>query len=289
MPEFYTALETVGVDATKRFDFNHPLFQGSSFIVNDTANPQQVLDAVRSVSSVKNAWPLRLISRQPGHVLAKGTGPGKQKPSKLMKRASEGEWSTHAMTGVNKLHAEGYTGKDVLVAILDTGVDYKHPDLGGGFGEEFKVAKGYDFVGDNGVTDPSPDNDPFDGCGMHGTYIAGIIGANPGAINFKGVAPEAKLGMYRIFDCQLYTSEDIIISAYLKAYDDEADVIAISMGGYTGVNDGQYNEVIRLFYEDLLIVFFIRPYVACCFAHCGSRYYLCCDSRRAWWPSIPSL
>lgn len=227
------------MDATKRYDFDHPLFQGSSFMVNATADPHKVLEAVKSVSLVKDVWPLRLISRQPGNVLAKGGASGKQESPKLTKRALDGdEWSTHAMTGVNKLHAEGYTGKDVLVAILDTGVDYKHPDLGGGFGDEFKVAKGYDFVGDNGVTDPSPDDDPFDGCGMHGTYIAGIIGANSGAINFTGVAPEAKLGMYRIFDCQLYTSEDIIISAYLKAYDDGADVIAMSMGGYTGINDG---------------------------------------------------
>lgn len=213
-------------------------------MVNATVEPQKVLEAVKSIAAVEDAWPLRLISRQPGNVLAKGGASGKQQQEspKLTKReeADGDEWSTHVMTGVNKLHAEGYTGKDALVAILDTGVDYKHPDLGGGFGDEFKVAKGYDFVGDNGVTDPSPDGDPFDDCGMHGTYIAGIIGANTGAINFTGVAPEAKLGMYRIFDCQLYTSEDIIISAYLKAYDDGADVIASSLGGYTGVNDGEY-------------------------------------------------
>jgi subtilisin family serine protease len=47
---------------------------------------------------------------------------------------------------------------------IDTGVDYKHPFLGGGFGPGFKVAGGYDFVGDayNGTNTAVPDNDPLD-------------------------------------------------------------------------------------------------------------------------------
>ena len=56
------------------------------------------------------------------------------------------------------------------VCIRLPGVDYMHPDLGGGFGPGFKVAYGYDFVGDAGGarTDGSmiayPDNDPRDTC-----------------------------------------------------------------------------------------------------------------------------
>lgn len=47
---------------------------------------------------------------------------------------------------------------------MDTGVDYRHPSLGSGFGPGFKVAKGYDFVGDNynGSNTPMPDDDPLD-------------------------------------------------------------------------------------------------------------------------------
>ena len=47
---------------------------------------------------------------------------------------------------------------------IDTGVDYTHPALGGGFGPEFKVAGGYDFAGDNfdGTNTPVPDSDPID-------------------------------------------------------------------------------------------------------------------------------
>lgn len=52
------------------------------------------------------------------------------------------------MTGVDKAHAAGVLGKGAKVAVVDTGIWYDHEALGGGFGEGFKVAGGYDFVGD---------------------------------------------------------------------------------------------------------------------------------------------
>jgi len=57
------------------------------------------------------------------------------------------------------------TGEGVTIAIIDTGVDYTHPDLGGCFGEGCKVIGGYDFVND--------DDDPMDDNG-HGTHCAAI-------------------------------------------------------------------------------------------------------------------
>ena len=38
--------------------------------------------------------------------------------------------STHKMTGVDKLHAEGIFGKGIKIGIIDSGVDYTHPNLG---------------------------------------------------------------------------------------------------------------------------------------------------------------
>lgn len=45
------------------------------------------------------------------------------------------------MTNVSKLHALGIMGKGVQVAIIDSGVDYNHPALGGCFGSGCKVIK----------------------------------------------------------------------------------------------------------------------------------------------------
>jgi len=101
------------------------------------------------------------------------------------------------MTGVDKLHAQGFTGKGIKIAVLDTGIDYTHPTLGGGFGAGFKVYAGHDFVGDNydGGSGAVPDEDPLDQCAGHGTHVAGTIGANlDKEYNFTGVAPGALLG-----------------------------------------------------------------------------------------------
>lgn len=58
-------------------------------------------------------------------------------------------YGPHLMTGVDKLHEEGLIGTGVKVGIIDTGVDYTHPALGGCFGPGCKVGGGFDFAGDN--------------------------------------------------------------------------------------------------------------------------------------------
>jgi minor extracellular serine protease Vpr len=121
------------------------------------------------------------------------------------------------------------TGKGVVVAVLDTGVDYTHPDLGGCKGFGCKVKDGYDFVND--------DWDPMDNDG-HGTMVAGIIAAN-GVL--KGVAPDAELLVYKVLDpsesgpASGYTS--VVIAGIDAAIKDGADIICMSLGGELGVTD----------------------------------------------------
>ena len=141
-----------------------------------------------------------------------------------------------AMTGADIAQSElGYTGQGIRVAVVDTGIDYDHPDLGGGFGPGYRVVTGYDFVGDAFNADstspsynpvPVPDNDPDD-CGGHGTHVSGIIGAN-GAIT--GVAPNVNFGAYRVFGCQGSTLADIMIAAMERALADDMDVLNMSIG-----------------------------------------------------------
>jgi len=82
------------------------------------------------------------------------------------------------------------TGRGQTVCVIDTGIDYNHTNLGGGWGN--RVLDGYDYCGNGGGTANvadcgSNDTDPYDNEG-HGTHVAGIIGSNHST--YKGVAPE---------------------------------------------------------------------------------------------------
>ncbi len=139
------------------------------------------------------------------------------------------------MTGVDIAHSKlGYTGRGVRVAIMDSGVDYDHPDLGGCFGRGCRVRTGYDFVGDDYDAEegdpgyqPVPHPDPYpDDCLGHGTHVAGIVGANGGVV---GVAPDVTLGSYRVFGCNGGTSADVMLAAMERIYRDGADVLNMSI------------------------------------------------------------
>jgi minor extracellular serine protease Vpr len=146
-----------------------------------------------------------------------------------------------AMTGADIAQSElGYTGAGVKVAVMDTGVDYDHPDLGGCFGAGCRVIKGWDFVGDSYNADetspsyqpvPHPDADPDD-CNGHGTHVAGIVGANgnPATGGARGVAPGVTYGAYRVFGCEGSTTADNLIAALERALGDGMDVLNMSIG-----------------------------------------------------------
>lgn len=145
--------------------------------------------------------------------------------------------SIHVMTGVDKVHAAGITGKGVKIGIIDTGIDYTHPLLGGGFGPGHKVAGGYDFVGDayDGTNKPVPGPNPFVQCSGHGTHVAGIIGANPGnKYNISGVAYDAELYAYRVFGCSGGVTDDIVLEALLRGVSDGNHILTMSLGAADG-------------------------------------------------------
>lgn len=121
------------------------------------------------------------------------------------------------LIGADLPRIEGFDGSGIKIAIIDTGVDYNHPDLFG-FGPNGKVIGGYDFV-DN-------DNEPIDTNG-HGTGVAGIIAADG---NLKGVAPKAKLLAYRVSATGESVSSEFIVNAVHRAIKEKVDIINISLG-----------------------------------------------------------
>ena len=92
-------------------------------------------------------------------------------------------WSAQdQMIGLDQA-AQNYpyiTGAGETVAIIDHGVDYNHPDLGGGFGPGFKIIDGYDFQDNSG--------DVFH---TYSCYARGIDILN-GGYHFLDLAPKGR-------------------------------------------------------------------------------------------------
>ncbi|KAI8075789.1 peptidase S8/S53 domain-containing protein [Gilbertella persicaria] len=175
------------------------------------------------VPGIKKAWPVNTITKPSFlHV---------QNDAAISSNYITPLFDHYNNTGVSKVRDElGMTGKGIKVGIIDTGVDYMHPALGGCFGPNCRVAYGYDFVGDayTGENLPMPDQDPRDNCNGHGTHVAGIIGAKDA--HFTGVAPDVILGAYRIFGCSGSSADDVIMKAMEAAYLDGMDIINLSLG-----------------------------------------------------------
>ncbi|HEX8160456.1 MAG TPA: Ig-like domain-containing protein [Pyrinomonadaceae bacterium] len=149
-------------------------------------------------------------------------------------------------TSVDEIHARDVwsfsdgnnnplTGVGERIAIIDTGVDYTHPDLGGCLGAGCKVIGGWNFL--SGGPDPMDDNG-------HGTHVAATAAGN-GLL--KGVAPDARVIAYKVCNSAGSCLNSDIIAAIDYATDpnrdgdqsDHVDVASMSLGGPGNPGDSQ--------------------------------------------------
>jgi subtilisin family serine protease len=140
----------------------------------------------------------------------------------------------------------GYEGENVKVAVLDTGIDYNHPDFEGVYKGGFNfVPHNTGYTRDRAFDDPyetspldRPDNRAeFNANGSsfyttHGTHVAGTIAAqgnNP--YGMVGLAPKIDLYAYRVLGAYGSGATSGIIAGIDKAVEEGMDIINLSLGG----------------------------------------------------------
>jgi subtilisin family serine protease len=236
----YNKLDNAGKKYKHRMDLNYNLFKGASFKLEDLASAEELAGQIAEMPEIKQIWPVREYPIPSDKVVWTGNS-GTAAPesvNSINKRQSSGNdtFSPHVMTQVDLLRADGIRGAGIKVAIVDTGIDYDHPALGGCFGEGCLVSFGTDLVGDaytGGAAPGVPDDDPDD-CAGHGTHVAGIVAAQVNPYGFTGAAPDVTLGAYRVFGCDGSAGNDVLIAAFNQAHEDGADIITASIGGASG-------------------------------------------------------
>ncbi|MCZ7396506.1 MAG: S8 family serine peptidase [Candidatus Methanoperedens sp.] len=124
--------------------------------------------------------------------------------------------------GSEPVHNQSINGTGVKIAVLDTGIDYNHPDLAGNY------KGGYDFV--NNYPDPRDDNclSYYKTC--HGTHVSGIIAAEHNGIGVVGVAPGASIYAVKVLDGGGFGDASWIISGIEWAKDNGMNIISMSFG-----------------------------------------------------------
>lgn len=126
--------------------------------------------------------------------------------------------------GSQPVHNQNINGTGVKIAVLDTGIDFTHPDLTGSY------KGGYDFVNNDPV--PWDDNCHEGGFGnvCHGTHVSGTIAAEHNGFGVVGVAPGASIYAVKVLDGGGGGSASSIISGIEWANNSGMNIISMSFG-----------------------------------------------------------
>ncbi|WP_425430442.1 S8 family peptidase [Desmospora activa] len=112
------------------------------------------------------------------------------------------------------------SSSSIRIAVVDTGVQYNHPDLSG------KVVRGYNYVERNW--------DPYDGNG-HGTHVAGIAAAaTNNGVGIAGMAPNAQIYAVRVLNNAGSGTLADVASGITHSADNGSHVINLSLGSSAG-------------------------------------------------------
>ncbi len=164
------------------------------------------------------------------------------------------------------VHASGNKGTGIKVAIIDSGIDYTHPDL------DANYAGGFDFVNN--------DNDPMDDNG-HGTHVAGTVAAedNDDPASVVGVAPQAKLYALKVLSSSGSGSYSDVIAALEWAVDNGMQVTNNSYG-----SSGNPGSIVKAAFDNSYAAGVLHVAAAGNSGNCGGKG----DNviYPAWWESL---
>ena len=121
--------------------------------------------------------------------------------------------------GSASVHAKGIQGTGIKIAVIDTGIDYDHPDLDG------------NYRGGINIIDPDNPAGPFDNSwNSHGTHVAGIIAAELNGEGVVGVAPKASLYAIKTLDYAGAGYLSDLIAGIEWAVANGMDIVNMSVG-----------------------------------------------------------
>lgn len=246
-----------------RRQMDYRLYKGVAIELHDSSRA----DEVAAMAGVRTMSPVEMLSmdtdisdslsgqphggKGPGdrpekRSLGRGRGPLARRvlSNDTMKTSN----TSHAMMQIDRLHRKGITGKGSKIAIIDTGVSgrcRRTDDTG----SDLHVA-GLGRLrspGARGLLRPrlprqlgadllEREQTPRD-CDGHGTFISGLIAAQPNELGLIGAAPGVELGMYRV-TCDGHFTSDIMIDAVYRAHQDGASIISSSLGHHGGFKAG---------------------------------------------------
>jgi major intracellular serine protease len=111
-------------------------------------------------------------------------------------------------TGVQTKWKRGYSGKGIVVAVLDSGCQTNHPDL------QERIIGGYNFTAEN-----NGDITIYEDYSGHGTHVAGVIGGSVNKMGLVGVSPKVDLLILKVLNKRGAGSTESLVEAIHYAID----------------------------------------------------------------------
>ena len=193
------------------FEVRHELADGDVLVVVGPSDAAADIESIGGISAANPDVTLQLDEPEVDAEAADETAPSDGAV------LSDLQWDK-ATTDVFQAH-EYATGEGTRVAIVDTGIDLNHPDLG-----NVNEDLGRAFVVDDDVPEIGPDDS-----GYHGTHVAGTVGAT-GEAGVVGTAPDTELIPVRVFPADGGATFGDILAGIDYAAEIGADAANFSLG-----------------------------------------------------------